>query len=61
MANELTIELLSKQVDALSKQIDGLARSMQSEKDKAIARTNQRIDALERLFAEFLRQEGVNV
>lgn len=43
------------QLKALQDKVDALARSLQSEKDKGIARTNQRIDKLEGDIKDVLR------
>ena len=55
---EITVKLLNEKIEHLEQKVESILRSQQSEKDKAIAKTNQRIDRLERAFAEFLRQES---
>lgn len=40
------------ELEALQQRVDTIARTQQSDKDKAIAKTNQRIDALKREVEE---------
>lgn len=54
----------AKQLKALQDRVDALTRSLQSEKDKAVARTNQRIDSLEKDVKTVLQsamQKGQNI
>lgn len=45
----------AKQLNELQKQVEMLTRQLQSGKDKAVAKTNQRIDSLERDIKSVLR------
>lgn len=59
-----TVTATAKQLKELQDTVNALARSLQSEKDKAVARTNQRIDGLEKDLKEVLRsaaQRGQSV
>lgn len=55
---------LKSELETLQQRVDTISRTQQSDKDKAIAKTNQRIDALKReveelreMVAELLRSE----
>lgn len=50
----------AKQIKALQDKIDAMSRAMQSDKDKAVAKTNQRIDRLEGDLKSVLREAMKN-
>lgn len=62
--SSITVTETDKQLKALQRQVDELTRTLQSQKDKGIAKTNQRIDSLEKDVKSVLRtahQRGQSV
>jgi hypothetical protein len=62
--SSITVTETAKQIQALRTQVEELTRGLQSSKDKGIAKTNQRIDSLEKDIKSVLKsaaQRGQSV